>query len=73
MDTNGDGKISLDEFKFWWMNGLKGKLGELVYLKAKAMKMTQSFFNQFEKAGVDLSSFNKDTDIDIMNFSLCCG
>lgn len=41
------------------MNGLKGKLGELVYLKAKSMKMTQDFMNQFEKAGVDLKSFSK--------------
>ena len=73
LDTNGDGKISLDQFKFWWANGLKGKLGELVYLKAKSLKMTQAFFSQFEKAGVDLTSFNKESDIDMMNFSLSCG
>ena len=54
LDTDGDGKISLKEFKFWWMNGLKGKLGNLVHLKAKTMKMTKEFMGQFDKAGVNL-------------------
>lgn len=43
LDINGDGKISFEEFKFWWMEGRKGKLGDLVYLKAKALKMTKKF------------------------------
>lgn len=43
LDINGDGKISFEEFKFWWMEGRKGKLGDLVYLKAKALKMTNKF------------------------------
>jgi hypothetical protein len=54
LDTNKDGRISLDEFKFWWLQGLKGKLGKLVFLKAKSMKMTNNFVNKFKKAGVDL-------------------
>lgn len=36
------------------MNGLKGKLGNLVHLKAKTMKMTKEFMGQFDKAGVNL-------------------
>lgn len=47
LDINGDGKISFDEFKFWWMEGRKGKLGDLVYLKAKSMKLTNMFLSQF--------------------------
>jgi Ca2+-binding EF-hand superfamily protein len=26
LDTNGDGKISFEEFKFWWETGVKGKM-----------------------------------------------
>ncbi len=59
LDVNGDGKISFEEFKFWWLQGRKGKLGELVYLKAKSMKMTKMFLDQFEKAGVSLKEFSK--------------
>lgn len=73
LDTDGDGTISLSEFKFWWMNGLKGKLGDLVYLKAKAMKMTKDFMGQFDKAGINLKEFDKDTEIDIFNLSVSCG
>jgi len=73
LDTDGDGKISLKEFKFWWMNGLKGKLGDLVYLKAQTMKMTKEFMGQFEKAGINLNEFDKDSEIDIINVSLACG
>jgi len=55
------------------MNGLKGKLGDLVYLKAQTMKMTKEFMGQFEKAGINLNEFDKDSEIDIINVSLACG
>jgi hypothetical protein len=42
------------------MNGLKGKLGDLVHLKAKTMKMTKEFMSQFDKAGVNLKEFEKN-------------
>ena len=73
LDTNGDGKISLDEFKFWWSNGLKGKLGELVFLKAKSMQMTDNFMNQFKKAGVDLSKFDKNEGLDLFSVGVSLG
>lgn len=41
LDSNGDGKISFSEFKFWWENGHKGNMGKLVYLKAKSMRLTK--------------------------------
>jgi len=33
IDTNGDGKISLEEFDFWWTHGKTNKMEELVWLK----------------------------------------
>lgn len=47
------------------MEGRKGKLGELVYLKAKSLKLTNTFLSQFEKAGVSLTEFSKDKKVDI--------
>ena len=44
-----------------------------MYLKAKTMKMTKDFMGQFEKAGVDLSEFDKGSDIDIINVGISCG
>jgi Ca2+-binding EF-hand superfamily protein len=46
LDSNGDGKISFEEFKFWWEHGHKGSLGKLVYLKAKSMKLTKKWLGQ---------------------------
>jgi|JI10StandDraft_1071094.scaffolds.fasta_scaffold1926566_1 hypothetical protein len=72
LDANGDGKISLEEFKFWWLEGRKGKLGELVYLKAKSLKMTNTFLEQFTKAGVSLKEFNNSNKLlDI--YDVCIG
>jgi len=48
-------------------------MGKLVFLKAKSMKMAQQFIGQFNKAGVDLSSFSKESGIDMLSFSLSCG
>ena len=64
LDTNKDGLISLDEFKFWWLHGQKGKLSKLVFLRAKSMKLTNSFLKKFEQAGVDLTKFNKNWKAD---------
>jgi hypothetical protein len=73
LDANGDGKIQLEEFKFWWLNGLKGKLGDLVFHKAKSLKMTQQFLHKFEQAGIDLSSFDEEKSINITDFCFTCG
>lgn len=63
LDINQDGKISFDQFKFWWLKGHKGKLGDLVFLQARAMKMTKQFMKQFQKAGVDLNQMGPDSSI----------
>lgn len=73
LDTNGDGKISFEEFKFWWVEGRKGKLGDLVYLKAKSMKLTNMFLSQFEKAGVSLTQFSKEKNVDIYDIYIGFG
>jgi Ca2+-binding EF-hand superfamily protein len=39
IDTNGDGKISFEEFYVWWLHGVTNKLEELVYLRMKSMKI----------------------------------
>lgn len=54
LDVNKDGKISFDEFKFWWEKGHKGSLGKLVFLKAKSMKVTNSILNSFNEVGISL-------------------
>jgi hypothetical protein len=55
LDINGDGKISLKEFKYWWFNGRKGKMSELVYLRAKSIKLAQEFMQNFTSAGTEAS------------------
>ena len=40
-DTNEDGKISYEEFEFWWLNSHKGQLGELIALRKKMVKYTK--------------------------------
>lgn len=47
LDTDGDGKISFPEFKYWWETGKKGKLKRLVYLTARAMKMRKFIAKEF--------------------------
>jgi Ca2+-binding EF-hand superfamily protein len=39
IDTNGDGKISFEEFYVWWHHGVTNKLEELVYIRMKSMKI----------------------------------
>ena len=48
LDINKDGKISFDEFQYWWQKGKKGKMMRLVWLKAKAMKMNNFVKNKFK-------------------------
>lgn len=60
LDINKDGKISFEEFKYWWETGHEGPLGNLVFLRAKSMKLTNSFLAHLSQAGVDLGSFAKD-------------
>jgi len=64
LDTNKDGRISFEEFKFWWLYGQKGKMNDLVFLRAKSMKLTNGFFKKFEQAGVDLTKFNQNQKVD---------
>lgn len=54
LDSNKDGKISYGEFQYWWTKGMEGKMGELVYLKAKAMKLTNAVKNKFKAANIGL-------------------
>lgn len=50
---NKDGKITYGEFQYWWTKGMQGKMAEIVYLKAKAMKMTNFLKKKFEDAGIN--------------------
>lgn len=54
LDTNNDGKISYDEFEYWWIKGRKGKLGRLVEMKAKALRMTNFLKKKFNDAQINL-------------------
>ena len=54
LDINKDGKISFDEFQYWWQKGKKGKMMRLVWLKAKAMKMNNFVKNKFKQANITL-------------------
>jgi Ca2+-binding EF-hand superfamily protein len=35
IDTDGDGKISFEEFYEWWLHGKQNKLEKLVFMKMK--------------------------------------
>lgn len=50
---NKDGKITYGEFQYWWVKGMQGKMAEIVYLKAKAMKMTNFIKKKFLDAGIN--------------------
>jgi hypothetical protein len=54
LDLNGDGKINFEEFEYWWLTGKKGKMIQLVYLKAEALKMTKFLSDAFSESGVNL-------------------
>ena len=54
MDINGDGKISLDEFKYWWQYSKKGQMKRLVGLKFKAMKLIHKVGAKVASSSVDL-------------------
>lgn len=58
LDVNKDGKISYGEFEYWWTKGMQGKMAQLVYLKAKAMKMTNFVKNKFKNASINLKVYN---------------
>jgi Ca2+-binding EF-hand superfamily protein len=56
LDINKDGKISFDEFRYWWVNGFKGKLGKLVYLKAKSEKIGKNILKHLRETGTNMDS-----------------
>ena len=64
LDTNEDGKISYEEFEFWWLNSHKGQLGELIGLRKKMVKYTKRFKNKIKKAEVDTEDIIQNQGID---------
>ncbi|CAD8124591.1 unnamed protein product [Paramecium sonneborni] len=54
VDTNGDGKISFEEFWEWWQFGKNEKLEKLVFMKLKLMNMLKSINSEFTRFGVSL-------------------
>jgi hypothetical protein len=49
LDANKDGKISFGEFEYWWTKGVEGKMMELVFFKAKSLKMTNFIKKKADK------------------------
>lgn len=52
---------------------MKGKLGKLVYLRAKTLKLTNGFLKKFQKAGVDLTKFNNNSKVDKLDVDFSFG
>ena len=51
LDLNKDGKISLEEFNFWWTHGKTSKLEELVWLRMKSLKLSNRIKSKVAKWG----------------------
>ncbi len=58
LDVNSDGRISFEEFEYWWNTGRKGGLERLVFMKAKAMKMMNFLKKWFLDEGINLDVLN---------------
>lgn len=54
LDINKDGKVSFEEFEYWWSKRKNDKMMMLVWLKAKAMKMNNFIKNKFNEANITL-------------------
>ena len=54
LDTNKDGKVSFEEFEYWWSKRKNDKMMKLVWLKANAMKMNNFIKNKFNQANITL-------------------
>ena len=59
IDTNKDGKISLEEFIFWWSYG-RGQNEEINIFKLKALKVAKRSEKHIVNAAEHLSKFKDD-------------
>jgi hypothetical protein len=55
LDYNGDGKISRDEFAFWWLAGRKGTTGTMSQVLTKAIG-GKHFFSTMSSSLKELTS-----------------